>query len=520
MKETVQHGDISIYMEYISSTNPDTVDTLVLIHALGLDMNSWDLSIPYLQNNYHILRYDLRGHGETHFEPGLRTKKILALLRDDLAFLLKELNIHSYHIIGHGLGGFPGVQLASEHAPGLKTLTLMSVPLHYPKALGGKVIEGRKNATKGSDTMAQLGRRVMNNAFFPPTKEKTAILLDAYQKVKASVYFEIFHLDSLKQVLGQLQQIDVPILLLSGEEDNMFPPVLSDASLHFNKNARHIIVPQASFMLQMDQPEMMSECIHQFIGHQRHHLMYYGAQDASYQYNLTHELNKEIKRILSDGNNEIAPANHLRVDVMNGFAVYVNGKRLLSGWGKRKAKQILLYLVFQQSATREEVCDVLWPDVHLKDARNRLRVSLHHLKKLVRFSYQGEEFSLLTTEREHLFLQANVESDIEAYMRAIKNAHTLENRDEKIAAYQHLLRGKSENVIPGFFEEWFLNIRSWIENEWVEMAVFLVNHFEQTREYQLSIYYGEMILPYYGNPFELEGRIRSLKKSIIASEEK
>src|SRR5690625_4688127 len=45
MRKTVQQGDISIHMEYIPSTNPEAVDTLVLIHALGLDMNSWDLAI-------------------------------------------------------------------------------------------------------------------------------------------------------------------------------------------------------------------------------------------------------------------------------------------------------------------------------------------------------------------------------------------------------------------------------------------------------------------------------------------
>ncbi|HLQ72473.1 MAG TPA: hypothetical protein VK142_11760, partial [Bacillota bacterium] len=344
--------------------------------------------------------------------------------------------------------------------------------------------------------------------------------LDAFQKVKTSVYFEIFNLDSLEKGLEQLRKINVPILLLSGEKDDMFPPVLSDMSLHFTKNSRHFTVPQASFMLQMDQPEMMSEWIHQFIEHQRYHIMYHGIPDATYQENLTYELNKEIKRILRDGNIEMAPVHHLRVDVMNGFNVHLNGRRLLSGWGKRKAKQILLYLVFQQTATREDMCDVLWPDVHLKDARNRLRVALHHLKQLLLVSHQGERISLLVTEREHVFLQANVESDIVAYMSAIKRAHTLEHHEEKMAVYQQLLRGKKENAIPGFFESWFLDIQNWIENEWAEMAIFLMQHFEEKKDLQHAIYYAEIALPYYGDPFELEEQIRYLKKSMIAGGKK
>lgn len=71
----------------------------------------------------------------------------------------------------------------------------------------------------------------------------------------------------------------------------------------------------------------------------------------------------------------------LDVNIMDGFSVYLNEERIHGLWGKRKVKQLLVYLALQQSATREELCDVFWPDTDLKSTKDSLRVALHHLKK-------------------------------------------------------------------------------------------------------------------------------------------
>ncbi|MBY3618475.1 alpha/beta fold hydrolase [Acinetobacter sp. CUI P1] len=51
-------------MRLILRFNDDQqIDAILIIHGAGMNLRSWDLIVPYLQQHYHILRYDLRGHG-------------------------------------------------------------------------------------------------------------------------------------------------------------------------------------------------------------------------------------------------------------------------------------------------------------------------------------------------------------------------------------------------------------------------------------------------------------------------
>ncbi|MEN1970020.1 alpha/beta fold hydrolase [Lentibacillus sp. N15] len=497
---------LNIHYEWTTSENPNAEDTLILIHALGMDMNSWNFAIPYLRKNYHIMRYDIRGHGKTSAG---EMKRTVDLFHEDLLFLIAKLNIHSYHIIAHGLGGFFGVQLAAGGDQELKSLIMMSVSLHYPKHLGNKVVDQRKEVTADRQNMLELGRRVMNNAFYPPTEEKVKVLLDSFEQVSPEVYFEIFDTDLLGIGVDLLRKITTPILLLSGAEDPMFPPELSNASLYLNSHARHYTVPQASFMIQMDQPEIMTEWIHSFIqkgkSNKTHDML-----PVDYQHELTKEMYAEIDDIL---NEQEYTAPTLQVNVMNGFAVYINGQRIHDGWGQRKAKQLLVYLIFQQSTTREELCDIFWSEVDLESAKNRLRVSLHHLKKLLNADNDEADSSLLGTEREHVFLQTHVQSDLLLHMKAITDAHRIESSVEKVQAYKRLLKDVTDNPTPGLYEEWFLQLRDSIEGEWVEMARYLADMHEGQKEYGEAIYYIELALRYHVGAGELMGQLDRLKTS-------
>ncbi|WP_158701785.1 alpha/beta hydrolase [Lentibacillus sp. Marseille-P4043] len=504
---SIKHDLLTIHYEWMESDKPDAEDTVILIHGLGLDIYSWDYAVPYLRKNYHIMRYDLRGHGASDAGSGVGT---MNLLRDDLLLLLTELDIKSYHIIGHGLGGFSGVYLASEKAPGLKSLVLMSVPLHYPKNLGNKVTDERKKAVIGQQTMINLGEQLKNNAFHLPTEEKKYILMNAFKKVSPAVYFDIFHIDNLKSGIERLRQITVPILLLSGAEDAMFPPELSSASLNFNTNARHYTVPDASFMIQMDQPQVMTQWIHNFI-QKNDQDKWTNTYDDNYQESLTAEMYTEIRGILQKTQNSASPVNNLQVNMMNGFNAHINGERILKGWGQRKAKQLLAYLVLQPSTTREELCDVFWPEVDLETAKNRLRVSLHHLKQLLTVNTTEKKTHLLVTEREHVFLQAKVQSDLLHYRKAVKMAHRLESITEKTDEYKRLLREEKENIIPGFFEDWFLDQRTGIENEWADMALFLVDLYEKQNDVQNAVHYLKIALKYHNDAYTLQERLDRLE---------
>ncbi|GEL77104.1 alpha/beta fold hydrolase [Tenuibacillus multivorans] len=296
-------GNDKIYYNWIDAKNSSKNETLILIHGVGHDLHSWDFIIPYLEKNFNILMYDLRGHGNSdrgNYEVDIK------LLSEDLNFIIEACHIQSFHIIAQGFGGFVGLKLATQHNKKLKSMTLMGVPIHYPKKIGQTVVHNRNKMVQ-SQSFLSMAEQLIKQICYPLTGKKELILLNSYSKVSPDVYFQLFSTHYLEAGADALKKLKIPILLLSGAEDPIYPPELSSASLNFNSNARYYTVPDASFMIQMDQPQLTAQWMTEFIIKQTIHTK----DDATafndlYRKQLTSELYSGIREMIE---NDKMPSN-------------------------------------------------------------------------------------------------------------------------------------------------------------------------------------------------------------------
>ena len=76
-------------LAYSLHGNPNR-PVVVLCHALATSMDIWAYQLPLLAQRFHVLRYDLRGHGRSA-APG--SSYTLEELASDAAALLDHLEI-------------------------------------------------------------------------------------------------------------------------------------------------------------------------------------------------------------------------------------------------------------------------------------------------------------------------------------------------------------------------------------------------------------------------------------------
>ncbi|VXC64808.1 3-oxoadipate enol-lactonase [Burkholderia sp. 8Y] len=98
---------------------------LTFIHQLGGDLSVWDQMAGYFRDDFTVLRYDLRGHGETAVSPDAFSVDTLA---DDLAELLDKLGAPTTHVVGLSLGGMVAQKFAINHADKVDSLTVAGAP--------------------------------------------------------------------------------------------------------------------------------------------------------------------------------------------------------------------------------------------------------------------------------------------------------------------------------------------------------------------------------------------------------
>ena len=53
-----------------SGQDPTRHPTVILIHGLGGTLNIWDPIVSVLEHRFSVLRYDLRGHGQSDVPAG------------------------------------------------------------------------------------------------------------------------------------------------------------------------------------------------------------------------------------------------------------------------------------------------------------------------------------------------------------------------------------------------------------------------------------------------------------------
>lgn len=94
---------------------------VVFAGALGTDLSIWDALIALMPDRFRLVRYDLRGHGDSDVPPG--PYSMGALVRDAEA-LLDTLALRDAVFVGLSVGGLVAQGLAVKRMDQLRALVL------------------------------------------------------------------------------------------------------------------------------------------------------------------------------------------------------------------------------------------------------------------------------------------------------------------------------------------------------------------------------------------------------------
>ncbi|GMK40608.1 hypothetical protein PCCS19_36640 [Paenibacillus sp. CCS19] len=454
----VQVKDINMhYQIYQSHTSSDT---MVLLHGVGLNMELWEPIVPYLLEKYRIVTFDIRGHGET--ERGTSTFS-WELFVEDMHILMKQLQIDSFHLAGHGFGANVAVKYGQRHKEQVKSIILFAVPAFFPRKSIDSLIDSRKALTQ-SGSMLPLAQSMAKGITMAPSESSMyQKIVNAYSKVTPDTYFRIFDLYLDTPPNGDFGRITHPTLSLVGVHDPIYlnSYTLSSKLLF---QTRLLVVPHSSNAVFIDQPQLTSEWIHDFIRTPILNRSNYG----SFESIGAESVMDQFHEVYEIGINKLELQEVLHIDFLSNFRVSINGEDIWDGWNQRYAKSLLLYLTFNQTTTREQVCDALFPAIPLRKAMNNLKVYLNYLKKLI--DTHSSSRSVLIMDKEHISLRGSVRSDVLKLKNDLRKAQSEQNSELKIKWMKEIFSTLPETLMPGLYDDWITRYREKLEKQIVELA--------------------------------------------------
>ena len=106
----------------------DPGDTILLSHGFSRSMKWWNQWVPGLSRKYRVVRYDVRGCGESSVPAEGAIWSPERLARDALN-LIDHLSIDKVHWVGFESGGIWGTVFAATYSDRIKSLTVANTPL-------------------------------------------------------------------------------------------------------------------------------------------------------------------------------------------------------------------------------------------------------------------------------------------------------------------------------------------------------------------------------------------------------
>jgi 3-oxoadipate enol-lactonase len=239
---------------------------VMLSHSLASSMIMWSPQQKALEPDFRVLRYDTRGHGGSEAPEGGYS---LALLARDAVGLLDVLGIDSVHFAGLSLGGMIGQGMALDYGNRLKSLVLCDTTAVMPPE-ARTIIRSRIHAAHEKGMCSQVDEtlaRWFTPGFLELNPPEVQMIRKQILETPTAGYIGCSEALCGLDTLGRLNEINIPTLIMVGEEDPGTPVAASKAIQERIADSRLVVLPRARHLSNIEQAEAFNRELIAFLRH-------------------------------------------------------------------------------------------------------------------------------------------------------------------------------------------------------------------------------------------------------------
>ena len=243
-------------------------DAIVLIHGSAGDRRHWDGQFSALTNDYWVIRYDVRGFGQS----SLPVEDKPYSDYKDLAILLDHLSIKTAHIAGWSMGSAIAIDFALAYPHRTRSLISVGPWVFGYSSPAQQAIDADISQIIAAIKDRGLGTAVdawMRAPFFSATIVDP-VAGERFRQIADDYSFWDFshrspHRDLEPSAAGRTSEIQAPTLILTAEHD--IPACLEIADLLDESvpDSRKVTMEESGHLLHMEKPEEFNQHLVDFI---------------------------------------------------------------------------------------------------------------------------------------------------------------------------------------------------------------------------------------------------------------
>jgi pimeloyl-ACP methyl ester carboxylesterase len=237
---------------------------LVCVHGVGSYLEAWDGVVAALAGDFRILRFDLRGHGQSARVTG---RYEIDDFVGDLLELADREGFGRFDLAGFSLGGLVAQRTALTHGHRVRRLVLLSTVAGRTEAERERVrdrLAALQRGEAGSHYDASLGRW-LTEAFQAANPELIHRLRERNAANDPACYAAAYRVLAETDLGDELHRIRQPTLIATGADDQGSNPRMAQFMHDRIAGSRLAILPGLRHSILVEASDMVAGLMRDFL---------------------------------------------------------------------------------------------------------------------------------------------------------------------------------------------------------------------------------------------------------------
>ena len=239
---------------------------VVLLHAFPLNRTMWEPQIAALFAECRCIVPDLRGFGDSPTTGPYSMDRYA----DDIAALLDSLRIEQAVVCGLSMGGYIALAMVRRHRRLIRALVLADTRATADTPEGAAKRTELISLARSSGVEAVVDRQ-LPGLIGKTTREKQPDLVRRIRDIMLQAPIDGIiggseAMRSRPDSIELLAEVDVPTLIVVGEEDAVTPPKDAKEMAQRIRESRLEVIPAAGHLSNLERPAAFNTALADFVG--------------------------------------------------------------------------------------------------------------------------------------------------------------------------------------------------------------------------------------------------------------
>lgn len=198
-------------------------EVVILLHGFLGSHEIWEGFVSKLSSQFEVINFDLPSHGKSIIDKEMMTMEEMAKRIENE---ISKENIKVFHVVGHSMGGYVGLELLNQYPDRIKSLTLLNSTAAADSELKKA---DRLRAIRVFDLSPSVFvKEAIINLFYPPNIETFSEEVKNLQEIALSTpvigaQASLRGMRERKDHTSLINSTKTPIQFISGIYDSTVP---------------------------------------------------------------------------------------------------------------------------------------------------------------------------------------------------------------------------------------------------------------------------------------------------------